>query len=285
MGWQRDRHDWVLHFYFLFAKITICSVSPWFLFPGIRSSLASLFQGPQPQVSLEGTSVPHGSHCPASFFPWQPPGNSGNPGSDHQSFQRYTPWWTTQLSLSHPVSTFHALIILLIKATFNCVFVVLVVAPESKRPGSKGDELAKPSMDEFRNKRRDFILCLFIQTLNNKAKMMHFEKITTSTWPELFLPSQNSPHFRASGLRPPMPLRVLLVTIYGWLFPWARLPWWLSGKESTCQCRRCGFEPRVKKIPWRRKWQPIPVFLPEKPYRLRSLAGYSPWVSKDSDMT
>ena len=39
--------------------------------------------------------------------------------------QRYTPWWTTQLSLSHPVSTFHALI-LLIKATFNCIFAVLV---------------------------------------------------------------------------------------------------------------------------------------------------------------
>ena len=203
----------------------------------------------------------------------------------HQSFQRYTPWWTTQLSLSHPVSTFHALIILLIKATFNCVFVVLVVAPESKRPSSKRDELGKPSMDEFRNKRTDFILCLFIQTLNNKAKMMHFEKITTSTRHELFLPSQNSAHFRASGLRPLMPLRVLLVTIYRWLFPWARLPWWLSGKESTCQCRRCGFEPQVGKIPWRRKWQPTPVFLPEKPYRQRSLGGYSPWVSKDSDMT
>ena len=35
------------------------------------------------------------------------------------------------------------------------------------------------------------------------------------------------------------------------------LPWWLSGKESTCQCRRCGFDPWVGKIPWRRKWQPV----------------------------
>ena len=44
------------------------------------------------------------------------------------------------------------------------------------------------------------------------------------------------------------------------------LPWWLSGKESACQCRRCrrhGFSPWVGKIPWRRKWQPAPVFLPE----------------------
>ena len=32
------------------------------------------------------------------------------------------------------------------------------------------------------------------------------------------------------------------------------LPWWLSGKESACQCRRRGFNPRVRKIPWRRKW-------------------------------
>ena len=42
------------------------------------------------------------------------------------------------------------------------------------------------------------------------------------------------------------------------------LPRWFSGKESTCQCRRSGFNPWVRKIPWRRKWQPTPVFLPEK---------------------
>ena len=34
------------------------------------------------------------------------------------------------------------------------------------------------------------------------------------------------------------------------------LPWWLSGKESACQCRRWGFDPWVGKIPLRRKWQP-----------------------------
>ena len=38
------------------------------------------------------------------------------------------------------------------------------------------------------------------------------------------------------------------------------LPWQFSGKESTCQCRRCRFNPWVQKIPWRRKWQPTPVF-------------------------
>ena len=42
------------------------------------------------------------------------------------------------------------------------------------------------------------------------------------------------------------------------------LPRWLSGKESTCKCRsqrRCGFIPWVRKISWRSKWQPTPVFL------------------------
>ena len=62
------------------------------------------------------------------------------------------------------------------------------------------------------------------------------------------------------------------------------LPRRFSGKESTCQCRRCGFHPWVGKIPWRRKWQLTPVFLTEKSHGQRSLAGYSPWGHKESDM-
>ena len=65
------------------------------------------------------------------------------------------------------------------------------------------------------------------------------------------------------------------------------LPRWLSGKESTCQCRsfrRCGFNPWVRKIPWRRKWQSTPVFLP-RTHGQRSLAGHSPWGHKVSDTT
>ena len=61
---------------------------------------------------------------------------------------------------------------------------------------------------------------------------------------------------------------------------------WLSGKEFTCQCRRHkrrGFDPWVGKIPWRRAWQPSPVFLPGESHRQRSLAGYSPWGHKESD--
>ena len=58
------------------------------------------------------------------------------------------------------------------------------------------------------------------------------------------------------------------------------LPRWLSGKESTYQCRRHGFDPWSGKIPWRRKWQPNPVFLPGNPHGQRSLVGYSPWGHK-----
>ena len=46
--------------------------------------------------------------------------------------------------------------------------------------------------------------------------------------------------------------------------------------KSTCQGRRHGFDPWVGKIHWRRKGQPIPVFLPGKPHGQRSLVGYSP---------
>ena len=42
------------------------------------------------------------------------------------------------------------------------------------------------------------------------------------------------------------------------------LPRWFSANESACSCRRLGFDPWVRKIPWRRKWQSTPVFLPGK---------------------
>jgi len=61
-----------------------------------------------------------------------------------------------------------------------------------------------------------------------------------------------------------------------------------SGEESACQCRKCrrqGFDPWVRKIPWSRKWQPTPVFLPGKFHGQRSLVGYSAWSCKELDMT
>ena len=41
----------------------------------------------------------------------------------------------------------------------------------------------------------------------------------------------------------------------------------------------------VQKIPWRRKWQSTPVFLPGESHGQRSLVGYSPWDHKESDTT
>ena len=58
-------------------------------------------------------------------------------------------------------------------------------------------------------------------------------------------------------------------------------PSWLSGKEPACQCKRHRFDPWVSEFPWRRKWQPTPVFFPGKSHRRgRSLVGYSPWGCK-----
>ena len=59
-----------------------------------------------------------------------------------------------------------------------------------------------------------------------------------------------------------------------------------SGKESTCQWRRCRrhrFHPWVGRIPWRKKWHLTPVFLPGKSRGQRSLVGYSPWGHKVLD--
>jgi len=63
------------------------------------------------------------------------------------------------------------------------------------------------------------------------------------------------------------------------------LPRWLSGKESVCNAEHVGLIPGSRKIPWRRKWQPTPVFLPGHFHGQRRLAGYSPWSLKESDMT
>ena len=68
-----------------------------------------------------------------------------------------------------------------------------------------------------------------------------------------------------------------LSNIPSWLFKWH------SGKATAYQWRRCrthGFGPWVRKISWRRKWQPTPVFLLGKSHGEGNLAGYNPWGSK-----
>ena len=79
-----------------------------------------------------------------------------------------------------------------------------------------------------------------------------------------------------------------LPSTFLWFIQHPGLPRWLSGKESACQfsrCKRCRFDPWVRKIPWRRKWQPTQVFLLGKLHGQRSLVDYSSQGCKKSDMT
>ena len=55
------------------------------------------------------------------------------------------------------------------------------------------------------------------------------------------------------------------------------VPWWLRWSRICLQCRRPGFNPWVRKIPWRREWLSTPVFLPGESHGQRSLAGYGSW--------
>ena len=55
--------------------------------------------------------------------------------------------------------------------------------------------------------------------------------------------------------------------------------------QSGLIVRLVRFDPWIGKIPWRRKWQPTPVFWPGESHGQRSLMGYSPWGCKELDMT
>ena len=72
-------------------------------------------------------------------------------------------------------------------------------------------------------------------------------------------------------------LGILILTV-----PILGFPGGSDGKESSCnegdQVRSLG-----RKIPWRRAWQPMPVFLPGESHGQRNLVGYSPWGCKGSD--
>ena len=66
------------------------------------------------------------------------------------------------------------------------------------------------------------------------------------------------------------------------------IPGGADGNEPACQSSKLkspGLDPWVRKIPWRRKWQPNPVFLPGESHGWRSLAGYSPWGHKELETT
>ena len=67
------------------------------------------------------------------------------------------------------------------------------------------------------------------------------------------------------------------------------IPAGAHGKEPTCQrrrqCKRLWLDPWVRKIPWRKGWQPTPGCLPGESHGQRSLLGYRPQGCKELDMT
>ena len=89
--------------------------------------------------------------------------------------------------------------------------------------------------------------------------------------------------------------------VLGWprsLFGFSHTIWmdFLANQICSCPHSRLGFPGGsvnkyacnagdLRKIPWRREWLPTPVFLPGELHSQRSLAGYSPWGLKESDMT
>ena len=61
--------------------------------------------------------------------------------------------------------------------------------------------------------------------------------------------------------------------------------WWLRWLRICLQCRRLRFNPWIGKIPWRREWQPTPVFLPGEFHGKRNPVGYSPQIRIESATT
>ena len=78
-----------------------------------------------------------------------------------------------------------------------------------------------------------------------------------------------------------------IYSFYRSLSKYLRVPRWLSSKESTCaNAGDVDLIPGLgTSIPWRRKWQPTPVFLPGESHGQRSLVGYSPEGCKELDTT
>ena len=87
--------------------------------------------------------------------------------------------------------------------------------------------------------------------------------------------------FSSSNILPHLPCQCPLV----WLPPSMGFPGGSDGKVSTYNARRPRFNPWVRKILWRRKWQPTPVLLPGESHGQRSLVGYSPRGHKELDTT
>ena len=89
-------------------------------------------------------------------------------------------------------------------------------------------------------------------------------------------------HWVDDVIQPSYPLLLLLFLS---LIVVVRISKIILNSSGAWQCRRPRFNPWIGKIPWRRKWQPTPIFLPGESHGQRSLVGYGPQGRKESDRT
>ena len=114
------------------------------------------------------------------------------------------------------------------------------------------------------------------------AGSWHFTDSWESKWGQERGKSSSAYNTRSQGLRPPSlpPIRVSLLLSLARLisvFVLAGFPWWLRGLRIHLQCKRHGrhgFNPWIRKILWRKQWQPTPVVLPGEFHGKRSLGGF-----------
>ena len=92
-------------------------------------------------------------------------------------------------------------------------------------------------------------------------------------------------------IQPPVFVNQVLLE-YSQLFSMAAFPLGFPGGSvvknppaNAADTKDTSSIPGAGRFPWRRKWQPTPVFLPGKSHGQKSLVGYSPWGRKESDTT
>ena len=137
-----------------------------------------------------------------------------------------------------------------------------------------------------------------IQT-QNRSRILNYSNVNSQTVKHL--PTMWETQVQSLGWEDPLEKEMATdSSILAWKIPWMEEPGglqsmglqrvghdWVTELNWT-ECRRCKrrqFYPLVGKIPWRRKWQPTPVFMPGKSHVQGSLTGYSPWGRKESDTT
>ena len=145
---------------------------------------------------------------------------------------------------------------------------------------------------------RHFCLVVEIHSLQPFLKtskiMLLFQKFCISAYPQNFLISGQVGNVFHFCLPSPLPLPALwfprnpVISLVFSTCPEASQVVLVvkNPKNISCQWRRCkrrGFNPWIRKISWKRAWQPTPVPLPKESHKQRSLVGYGPEENTESD--